>query len=265
MELNAKFGLGNGLQDVYARQVDELRRRPQDPSLRVSVIQLLCVRGEWDRATTQLSTLKEMSDEHQTFVRTYDALIGCERFRERVFSGERRPLLVGEPDPWIAYMLSALSMDGQGQIEGAAELRRRAFAEAPATRFKIDDAVEVDWLADADSRFGPMFEACIAGKYYWVPLHRIKRISVDLPTDLRDLVWVPATLTFASGGEEVAFLPVRYPGSDAAVDDALKLARRTEWVALSGEHYRGIGQHMWTAGEIDFPLLDVRSIARVDN
>lgn len=263
MQLTAKFCASDKLDDLYQRQVEEVRRRPKEASHRISLFQLFCVRGEWDRALAQLAVLRDLSGENEAFVRTYDTLIRCERFRQLVFAGERQPLLIGEPEPWVAYLMQALAMDVQGAADRAAELRTLAFDAAPATEFALGDQDRVEWLADADSRFGPMFEACLNGKYYWIPLHRINRIAVEAPTDLRDLVWVPASITFASGGEEVAFLPARYPGSELASDDALKLARRTDWLPLGGDHYRGLGQHMWTAGDRDFALLDVRSIARL--
>jgi type VI secretion system protein ImpE len=263
MDLSATFGGGDTLEAVYQRHADSVRKNPKSSAFRVSLFQMFCVRGEWDRAIAQLGVLNDLSKENELFVRGYDNLIRCERFRQMVFAGERQPLLVGEPEPWIALLLQALALDAKGKTTEAAEVRERAFNDAPASAFDMGDGQVVEWLADADSRFGPMFEACFNGRYYWVPLHRVSRIRVDAPTDLRDLVWVPASITFTSGGEEVAFLPVRYPGSELAADDALKLARRTEWVSLGGDYVRGIGQHMWTAGDRDFPLLDARSIDRV--
>ncbi len=266
MQLTATMKSSESIKDIYDRQAAEVRRNPKRAEHRISLFQLFCIQGDWDRALAQLSVLAELvsakDEDLATFTRTYDALIRCERHRLSVFAGERQPLLIGEPDPWIAYLLQALALDQQGHSAEAEALRDKAFEEAPVTAFLVNETQQADWLADADSRFGPMFEACLNGKYYWIPFSRVTGIAIEPPADLRDLIWMPARITFDAGGEEVAFLPLRYPGSESADDEGIKLARRTEWLLLSGNYYKGLGQHMWTSGDEDFALLDVRSIKR---
>ena len=57
------------------------------------------------------------------------------------------------------------------------------------------------WLADADSRIGPIFEAVINGKYYWVPASAVAALTIEAPEDLRDFVWMPAQFRWQNGGE----------------------------------------------------------------
>jgi type VI secretion system protein ImpE len=40
----------------------------------------------------------------------------------------------------------------------------------------------------------------------------------------------------------------------------LRLSRRTEWEELAEGQYRGVGQRMFTAGETDISLLDLRTL-----
>ncbi len=267
MQLSATMKASESLKDLYERQAALVRKDPRRPEHRISLFQLFCIQGDWDRAFAQLAVLTELAsgegDDLATFTRTYDSLIRCERFRLSVFAGERQPLLLGEPEPWIAFLLQALALDQRGSAAEAAALRGQSFEAAPTSAFLLNGAQRADWLADADSRFGPMFEACLSGKYYWIPFNRVLEISIEPPADLRDLVWLPATIVFEGGGEEVAFLPVRYPGSERTDDEAIKRARRTEWLPLAGDYVRGIGQHMWTSGDDDFALLDVRSAKRI--
>ena len=258
-----KLKAGETLTSVYQFQVDSVKKNPKSVEPRISLFQIFCVRGEWDRAIAQLATLNELTDTLSDFVRTYDLLIRCERFRQMVFSGERQPMLVGEPEPWIAYLFQSLALDANNKQEEAARLRNKAFEQAIPTSFLINGTIRADWLSEADSRFGPMFEACLNGKYYWIPFDRIEKIQIDAPTDLRDLVWTPSTITFASGGEQVAFLPARYLGSELIEDDGIRLGRRTEWTSMIDPYYSGLGQHMWTSGNEDFSILDVRSAQRL--
>ena len=39
---------------------------------------------------------------------------------------------------------------------------------------------------DADMWLGPVLEAFVNGKYYWVPYARLSHIKLDPPQDLRD-------------------------------------------------------------------------------
>jgi type VI secretion system protein ImpE len=77
---------------------------------------------------------------------------------------------------------------------------------------------------------------------------------------LRDLVWLPARLQFANGGESVALIPTRYPGSDQAPDSRIVMARSTEWIDHEGDTHIGLGQRLLATDQGEFPLMDVRDI-----
>ena len=98
------------------------------------------------------------------------------------------------------------------------------------------------------------------GKYYWIPFDRIRRLTLEAPTDTRHLVWIPAQATWTTGGESAVLIPTRYPGTEAATDDRLRLARLPPWDELAPGQYAGLGQRMLTAGDRDFPILDIRTL-----
>ena len=97
------------------------------------------------------------------------------------------------------------------------------------------------------------------GKYYWIPMHRISRIEMEAPTDLRDLVWAPAEFTWSTGAKAVGLLPVRYPGTEKLGDAAAKLSRSTEWRDEGGTSV-GIGQRLLTTDAVELPLLELREL-----
>jgi type VI secretion system protein ImpE len=74
------------------------------------------------------------------------------------------------------------------------------------------------------------------------------------------MVWSAAQLEFTNGGQSVALIPTRYPGTATEGDALAQLARRTEWQALNDDHFRGIGQRVLALGEDDSDLLAVREI-----
>lgn len=235
----------------------EVRRRPEDVRQRVFLVQLLMVLGEWERALTQLGVLKELDATALPMVTSYGTAIQCERLRAAVFRGERSPLLFGEPEPWMAEMVQALGLSAQGHDSEAAALRGGALEAAPASAGTLNGA-PFEWLADADSRLGPLLEVLLNGSYYWVPTHRIAEIRVEAPQDIRDLVWLPAEFVWANGGEAVGFIPTRYPGSESSSDNAIRLARKTEWVGADAAV--GLGQRLLATDEAELPLLELRSI-----
>ncbi|MGH8219322.1 MAG: type VI secretion system accessory protein TagJ [Steroidobacteraceae bacterium] len=247
------------LQGALNRVQDEIRKAPADAELRVFLFQLLCVLGQWERALTQLNLAAELDPKALAMAQMYREAIRCELLRANVFAGRTSPMIFGEPQQWLALLIESLLTHTGGSAAHAEALRARAFDAAPASSGSIDGA-PFEWLADADMRLGPVCEAVINGRYYWVPFENLARIDLEVPVDLRDLVWVPAHFQFTNGGESVGVIPSRYPGSEQAEDPHLRLARKTEWLEPSPDVFHGLGQRMLTSDAGDHPLLDVRNI-----
>jgi len=237
-----------------------IQKQPQRSDLRIFLFQIYCVQGEWMKAGTQLDVLLELDPSSKPMVETYREALRCEALRRDVFDGKRSPLVLGAPQDWLAMMIEALRVDAEGRPDAAAALRARALEDAPATSGTLDDA-PFAWLADADSRLGPVLEAIINGKYYWLPVSRLLRIEIDKPADLRDFVWAPATLTLQNGAASVALIPTRYPGTERESDNALRLARATDWREQPGGAWHGMGQRMLTTDQTEIALLDVRVVS----
>lgn len=237
----------------------EIRKAPADASLRVFLFQLLAVLGQWERALTQLNVLGEMDATTLPMVQTYREAIRCELLRADVFAGRRSPLVFGDPEPWVALLLEALRLTAEGHPTQAQAVRDRAFEAAAATAGTLDDQ-PFAWIADADPRLGPMLEAIVNGRYYWIPFQRIQVIALEQPADLRDFVWMPAQFTWANGGETVGLIPARYPGSHASADSLVQLGRKTEWLESEAETCVGVGQRILATDQDEYPLLDIRRI-----
>lgn len=239
-----------------------VKAEPARSDLRVFLAQLLCVLGEWDRAHTQLNVAADLDE----LVRPMREMVGhalrCEKLRAAVFQGRRSPMVFGEPDAWLACLIESNLRLGAGEVELAHSLGRQAFEAAPPSPGTIDGA-PFEWIADADSRLGPVLEAMVNGRYYWVPFTRLAQVRIESPTDLRDIVWLPAQLRFRNGGEVIAMLPTRYPGSERSDDDQIVMARKTEWRADgtgADPRWLGLGQRVLITDQGDHDLLTVRSI-----
>ncbi len=238
---------------------EAVRANPADAKLRIFLFQLLSVLGQWERALNQLNVAAELDPVALAMAQMYREALHCEVLREQVFEGKKSPVVFGEPEQWLALLIESLLLNGQGKHREANAVRATALDEASATGGTIDGQ-PFDWIADADSRLGPVCEAIINGRYYWVPFSRLYAVTIDAPEDLRDVVWMPAHFQFDNGGESVALIPTRYPGSEKSHDGQLLLARKTSWVEAASNVYHGLGQRLFALNSGEVAIMDTRKI-----
>jgi type VI secretion system protein ImpE len=236
-----------------------VRQRPADPKLRTFLFQILAVQGEWEPALNQLQVVGELDSLALPMVQTYREAIRCELLRRRVFTGESSPVAFGEPRSWFAMLVEALRRDASGQDAEAAALRAQAYEQAQPAAGRIDGR-SFAWIADADTRLGPVLEVVMNGRYYWMPFDVLQRIEVEQPIDLRDVVWMPAHLVFVNGGDSVALIPTRYPDTVDSGNEQLMLARLTEWREFGEGGFAGVGQRIFATDIGEFSLMDVREL-----
>lgn len=245
------------LDGALAALQETIRGDAANPALRIFLFQLLSVRGDWKRAIAQLKLSAEMDGTAMAMAQTYREGIICEVYRDKVFTGEKDPLIFGEPAEWIALMVEAMKSNAAGNAEQAAETRARAFDLAPTLSGKIDGE-PFEWIADADMRLGPLLEIIVNGRYFWMPFTSIAKAKFDDPVDLRDSVWTPAEIKLANGGDIVALIPTRYAGTVENGTDSDKLARSTQWNDLGADTYAGLGQRLFTTDLGDTAVMDMR-------
>lgn len=248
---------------ALARLTEAVRAKPADPKLRTFLSQLLSVLGQWERAHTQLNVVADMDKLAIPMRETVGHAIRCELLRAEVFAGKRTPVVFGQPEAWVAQLIESLKQQGEGHAQLAADLAAKAFEAAPTSAGNIDGQA-FEWLADADSRLGPVLEVCLNGHYTWVPFQHLAKVHFDAPEDLRDCVWMPAQLSFTNGGNSVALVPTRYPGSEKSEDGLINLARKTEWLPIAGpageDRYAGLGQRVLASDIGDHDLMAIREI-----
>jgi type VI secretion system protein ImpE len=246
-------------QQALASLTAAVKAHPADPKLRVFLAQLLCVLGQWQRAHTQLNVVADLNPSTQPMREMVGHALRCELLRAAVFEGRRSPMVFGQPEPWLARLIESLLQSAQGHDELGAALATQAFGEAPPTPGLLDGE-PFEWIADADSRLGPVLEAMVNGRYYWIPFQNLTRVSFEPPTDLRDRVWLPAHLQFVNGGEVVAMVPTRYSGSESSTDGAILMAGRTEWRDAGHDRWTGLGQRVLATDQGEHGLLAVSLI-----
>lgn len=229
--------------------IDRVKRAPDDQQARMFLFQFFCVLGEWDKALAQLKALTQLSPEAQMLAVAYNTAIKAELEREEAFAGRTPPALLVGGEAWTGDLATALGATIQGRDDEASAARERAFDAAPDTPGHFNDQ-PFDWIADADPRFGPSFEAFVHGRWGLVPFEAVRQITSDGPEDLRDLVWLPVEIEFKTGQSVGALLPARYSGTTRETDANLLLSRSTDWrdAPLGAQ---GVGQKLWSLGDGD--------------
>ena len=247
------------LDEALAQVQSQVRADPANAKHRILLFQILSVLGQWDRALNQLNVAGELDAGALAMVQTYREALQCEALRADAFQGRRSPLIFGQPEQWMGLLLEALRLSGEGHDAEAQEVRDQAFEAAPETPGTVDGK-PFQWIADADMRLGPMLEAIVNGRYYWVPFFRIRKMQFDEPADLRDSVWMPVYFTWSNQGEAAGLIPTRYVGSESSGDPLVRLARRTTWDEREAGLYVGLGQRMLATDADDIALMDARII-----
>ena len=246
------------LDECLSALQDVVRQKPADPQLRVFLFQLLCVRGDWDRALTQLKVFGGMDAKNLLIAELYQQAIACEALRREVFEGKRTPMVFGEPPEWMASHLKALELFAKGEYEAASSLRSQVAEQAPSTPGTADGE-SFEWIADYDARLGPVMEMIVRGTYYWTPFQSISKIEVTPPNDLRDLVWAQAQIELDNGGSVFALIPTRYPGSESNPSGRVRLAKQTEWKEVGESAWIGQGQRLFVTDSGHHSLLGVKN------
>lgn len=254
---------GASLAETLARVEGKIKANPADADLRAAFVQLLCLAGNWTRATTQMKSWAALKPQAKPTVTLLEQAVAGEVQRAAVFAGEASPMMPGDAFNWAEGLLNALRADAAGKTERADELRAAAFESAEINpgslkQLKDESAQAVDWLIDGDGRLGPICELIVNGRYTWLPFSAISELRFQAPASVTDLVWRHTSVRLTDGSEQVCQIPVRYPfGAEAA--DNLLLASVTEWQPLdrAGLHFSGLGQKTWLSGDADYPLLSL--------
>ena len=237
----------------------EVRNDPGNVKLRAFLFEILSLKGQWDRAADQLKVMAGLDDRALLIARLYNLVLEAEPLRQEIFAGSAKPVIFGEPEPWMAKALHGVILAANGRDDLAYESLQEALNAAPATP-GIVDGVPCEWMADADLRNGSFLEAVIDGKLFWVPFFRIRQLRIQPPKNLRDLIWPSVGFQWSNGGEAAGFIFARYSGTENVTDGELLLGRKTEWHEKTKGLSFGLGQRLLATETSDYPVLDLRSI-----
>ena len=207
----------------------ELRKQPTDTKRRTFLFELLCFAGEYDRAAKQLDVLADTSKDAGSGAMLYRSALHAQRTREEMFLNGTLPLLTEEEGP-------------------AGELNGEPFST----------------IQDDDPRLGGNLEVFIAGSYTWIPFRYVESVTIEPPSRLRDLLWIPALLQttkdFRLQDLGQVLLPALAPLSWRSSEDDVRLGRASVLEENGAGEMVPLGAKILFADDRQCPLLEVRSL-----
>lgn len=210
----------------------EIRDNPADVRRRTFLFELLCLAGEYERASKHLALLSSVSPDAEVGAIVYRSAMVAERERQNAFQKRNYPESAG----------SAGTKPLSGTLNG------RPFTS----------------IEDADPRIGARFEVFLAGEYVWLPMEYVVSIKMEAPRFLRDLIWSTALIDTNAKFSDQKFgevlMPAIYPLSWQHADDNVKMGRATDWQDTD-EGAIPFGQKMLVLdGEEAVPFLEIREL-----
>jgi type VI secretion system protein ImpE len=215
------------LREAITALGEELRKNPLDARRRTFLFELLLFAGEYDRAEKQLEVLAGAGADAAAGTLLYRSALYAERTRQDMFAKRQTPAL-----------------ETREQIGGLCD--GQPFSE----------------FMDSDPRIGPNLEVYMAGSYTWIPIPYLRKVEIERPTNLRDLMWARArietTPDFSLQELGEVLIPAICPLSSRHPGEAVQLGRETAWEDDSTHDAVPFGAKVMLVDGADVPLLSIR-------
>ncbi|WP_084454940.1 type VI secretion system accessory protein TagJ [Comamonas composti] len=276
--LSSLLNKAQTLADAQRLLEAQVRDFPEDAGRRWTLAQWACLQESWPRALKLAQATAKQQPSLVQSAHAMRALIRAQQQRESIFAGQRTAEQLLPWAPWTEQLAAALQLQAQGNTKQADALRLVALEQAPTWQGQTPAGL-CTWLADSDSRLGPVCELIVSGSYRWLPLADIESLEVEPPATLLDLMWIPVQITLKPNTvidkPFSAFIPVRYPGTLSYMQKdiypetmrlSLLLGRKTLWHETSETAVCGIGQKTWISDAGEFSLFESKSLtSSIDN
>ena len=237
-----------------------VKQHPTDVERRIGLFELSCFNGAWDSAQKQLDVIANQEPVMAQGIEVYANVLHAEQERACAIEGELIPKsLSGEMPPRFAQlsqMFGYVHREEYGKAQEVNQVLQQAHSAGGGT---INEK-PFEELLDGDDRFSLIVEALFHQWYVWIPFSDIRRITMQSPKHLRDLLWIPAEVELWQNDIFPVFLPVLYPNSWKASDGHLRLGQHTRWISPGGDLVLGEGQRMWMVDGEDRSLLSCAQV-----
>jgi len=238
----------------------EVKSNPSDPDRRGFLAELLCFKGNLERADLMLDVISDHDPTSAVGIALFRQLVRAAQARQQLFRDGRVPEFIGEPQPYLKLHLEATIAVREGKFADAARLLGEAEVLRPQLAVDMNGKTYDD-IRDVDDLTASFFEvASSTGKYFWIEMERIETIVFEPPKRPRDLIWRQAAISVNKGPDGSVYIPAIYESPSEELDTAFCLGRQTDWTGPEGGPVRGLGQRSYLIGEELVPIMEIESL-----
>jgi type VI secretion system protein ImpE len=255
------FDAGN-LSGAIEQLTQDVKSNPRELKSRIFLFELLCFAGEFQRAERQLDAIAQTSGDVKVEMgaQAYRSALQAEMSRRAFLtSSKRTPKFFSEPPVYAALHIEAVAKLAENKVEQVEQLlEESARLQSPVKG--ENDSKRFEGFRDGDDLISPFLEVFFQTDYYWLPFEQIKRMEIQRPSTLRDLLWTPVIVELREKVLGNVFVPTLYHSSHIHPDDLVKLGRMTDWKSIGNGTLLGSGQRTFFADDDECPLLEIRKI-----
>ncbi|WP_165794794.1 type VI secretion system accessory protein TagJ [Marinobacter fuscus] len=235
----------------------QVRSRPGDAEARASLIELLCVAGDLERADEMLGALARHHPDWLAGAANLRQLMRAQQARAAFHQGQlAEDVVAGEGDD-LQALLALMLARAEGDLDAAEAAAQSLEEHREKASFRLGD-VEGD-IRDCDDSLCGFIEALgTDGKFYLWRWSEIEAIDFHPPGSPVELAWRRADVELTSGQQGEVFVPLIY---QASTTDQEKLGRVTDWQEHSAGLVTGVGLKQFLVGD---DVVGLESVSRVE-
>jgi len=264
--IDLKEVLGSGdLDGAIEMGIAAVKAKPTDAESRYRLFALVAFSGDLHRARRQLKALGVGDEQLERAKAVYINLLAAEQERRAVYHHGAEPLLPPNSPDHLRLRLAGMKATGEDGEKFVAYTIEKAIAAQPKINGEVNGQ-PLTALRDMDDVLGSVLEFFAGGRHVLLPFERIRKLEIDAPGHILDLLWIPARLTDLHGVESAVHIPALYEGSGEAEDPRGTTGAITEWYDQGDGVFRGRGQRLlaWqdTEGQVhELPILALRNLS----
>ena len=252
------------LSDAITAATSQVKASPKDLEHRWLLGELLILAGQYDRADAQFDTMMTLEPKAAVAVTPIRQLLRAEAARRQFYEEGRVPELLDGAGQEVRDRLEAFVLLRDGKPQEAGEVVARAEIARPALAGTLTMAGQprsFEDLRDLDDITAGVFEVYTqTGKYFWIEMNRVEKITFMPPKRPLDLIWREAQLAVKDAFDATVHVPAIY-GTLTGADELSRLGRRTEWVGGDGDAIVGVGRRSYVLnGEEELDALAIEAI-----
>ncbi|WP_028773301.1 type VI secretion system accessory protein TagJ [Shewanella waksmanii] len=235
-----------------------LRDDPLNPDLKSTLIELLCISGEYERADKQLNLIVQKHPDFLIGASNLRQLLRAAQSRQDSLTGQSVPKLFSEVDGHSEAFMKLRVELNQGQPEQVSQGAIALEQARPAIAININDQPNQE-VRDLDDTLGGFVEIFgTDGHYYIAQLSEIDYIHFKPVSSLVEQVWRRVDIAIKNGPCGEAHIPVVYATSET---DSQKLGRETDWHESATDVMTGRGMKMWFVDNAALPLSAISKLS----